>query len=167
MTATIHAKPYTFSIFLLALAAACSTNQAKTNPTLALSEAKEGLPPEPRAIGASPHRSGDTLVCEKPRKFSTPAGNRWLWVRILVDRKAGSNTENTIAETLVSSDPHGGKYDKVELAGVSLDGDKDYTLRNTTGVRTAEAKETPRQPHHAHAYTVGPNMGPLEVRCGG
>jgi hypothetical protein len=90
-----------------------------------------------------------------------------LWVRILVDRKAGSSTDNTVAETVVSTDAQGREYDKVELAGVALDGDKDYTLRNTTGVRTAEAKETPRQAHRAHAYTVGPNMGPLEVRCGG
>jgi hypothetical protein len=36
--------------------------------------------------------------------------------------------------------------EKVELAGVSLDGDKDHTLRNTTGVRTAEPKESPKQP---------------------
>jgi hypothetical protein len=168
MTQTIYPKPYLFSTILFALAAACSTNQADTTPAIALSESREGLPAEPRASGTSPRRSGDTLVCEKPRKFSTPNGDRWLWVRILVERKAGSDTENTIAETVVSTDRDGKEHDQtVELAGVSLDGDKDYTLRNTTGVRTADAKETPKQAHRARGYAIGPNMGPVEARCGG
>jgi hypothetical protein len=168
MNQTIHAKPYIFSTILFALATACSTNQADTTPDVALSESREGLPAEPRASGASPRKSGDTLVCEKPRKFSTPNGDRWLWVRILVERKAGTGTDNTIAETVVSTDAKGTEYaQKVELAGVSLDGDKDYTLRNTTGVRTAEPKESPKQAHRARGYTIGPNIGPFEASCGG
>ncbi|HEY3013414.1 MAG TPA: hypothetical protein VGJ36_11745 [Gemmatimonadales bacterium] len=107
-------------------------------------------------------------MCEKSRKFHTSNGDRWLWLRMLVERKAGSDTENTLAEAVVSADPQGDAYDqKVELAGVSLDGDADYTLRNTTGVRTAEAKKTPKQAHRARGYTIGPNMGPFEIRCGG
>jgi hypothetical protein len=168
MTQTIQARPYLLRTILLALATACSTNKAGTNPTLALSEAREGLPPEPRAMGTSPRRSGDTLVCETSRKFRTSGGDRWLWVRILIDRKPGSDTENTIGEALVSTDSKGSEHDqKVELAGVSLDGDHEYTLRNTMGVRTAEAKQSTKQAHRARAYTVGPNMGPFEARCGG
>lgn len=168
MTHTIYATPYLFSTLLLALSTACSTNQADTTPDIALSESREGLPAEARASGTSPRRSGDTLICERPRRFSTPNGDRWLWVRILIERKAGTTTDNTIAETVVSTDPQGTEYaQKVELAGVSLDGDKDYTLRNTTGVRTAEPKESPKQAHRARGYTVGPNMGPFEARCGG
>jgi hypothetical protein len=168
MTQTIPAKPYLFSTILFALTTACGTNRADTTPTLALSEAREGLATEPRASGPSPRRSGDTLICEKPRRFSTPNGDRWLWVRLLVERKAGATTDNTIAETVVSTDSKGTEYAQtVELAGVSLDGDKDNTLRNTTGVRIAEAKESPRQAHHARGYTIGPNMGPVEASCGG
>jgi hypothetical protein len=168
MTAIVHAKPYLFSTILFALAAGCGTNKADTNPTLALSQSREGLPPEPRASGTSPRRSGDTLICAKPRKFSTPNGDRWLWVRILVERKSGDVTDKTLAETVVSTDPAGSESDqKVELAGVSLDGDKDNTLRNTIGVRTAEAMKSPKQAHSARGYTRGPNMGPVEVRCGG
>ena len=89
-------------------------------------------------------------------------------MRILVERKAGTGTDDTIAETVVSTDPEGTEHaQKVELAGVSLDGDKDYTLRNTTGVRTAEPKESPKQAHRARGYTIGPNMGPFEASCGG
>jgi hypothetical protein len=111
--------------------------------------------------------SGDTLVCEKPQKFRTAGGDRWLWVRILIQRKPGSGTDNTVAETVVSTDPEGRETDqKVELAGVSLDGDKDYTLRNTTGVRTADTEKTPKQGHRARGYTIGPNMGPVEASCG-
>ena len=153
---------------LLALSAACGTNRADTTPAVALSESREGLVAEPRASGPSPRRSGDTLICEKARKFSTPNGDRWLWVRVLIERKPGSTTDNTIAETLVSADSRGTEYgEKVELAGVSLDGDKDNTLRNTTGVRTAESKESPKQAHRARGYTVGPNTGPVETSCGG
>jgi hypothetical protein len=168
MTQPIHAKPYLFSTILFALTTACSTNRADTTPAVALSESREGLAAEPRSSGPSPRRSGDTLVCEKSRKFSTPNGDRWLWVRILVERKAGTTTDNTIAETAVSTDSKGMEYaQKVELAGVSLDGDKDNTLRNTPGVRTAESKESPKQAHRARGYTIGPNMGPVEASCGG
>jgi hypothetical protein len=162
-------KPYLFSTTLFGLALACSTNKADlAAPAAAVSEAREGLAPEPRANGASPRTSGDTLICEKTRKFSTPEGDLWLTVRTLVDRKPGSDTEATKAEAVVSTDPKGSEYNKkVELAGVSLDGDKDYTLRNTSGVRTAEAKKSGKQVHHARAYTIGPNMGPAEVSCGG
>ena len=165
MTQTIYANSYLFSTVLFALATACSTKQV--TPDVALSKSEEGLPAEPRASGASPRTSGDTLVCERPRKFSTPNGERWLWVRILIERKPGSGTDNTIAEAVVSTDPKGTEYtQKVELAGVSLDGDKDYTLRNTTGVRTAKPKESPKQAHRALGYTIGPNVGPIEARCG-
>jgi hypothetical protein len=160
-------KPYLFSTIVLAAIAACSTNRADTAPAIALSESREGLPPEPRASGTRAGRSGDTLICERPRKFRTAEGDRWLWVRILVERKPGSDSDNTIAETVVSTDPDGRESGpKVELAGVSLDGDKDNTLRNTVGVRTAEAKESPKQVHRARGYTVGPNMGPFETSCG-
>jgi hypothetical protein len=167
-TRTIPATPRLFFAVALALAPACSTKQADTTPGFALSESREGLPPEPRASGMRSGRSGDTLICGKPQRFRTADGDRWLWVRILLERKAGSDTENTLAETVVSTDPEGTEYDqRVELAGVSLDGEADYTLRNTTGVRTAEAKERPKQAHRARGYTIGPNMGPVEVRCGG
>jgi hypothetical protein len=167
MSSTILDKTYLVPGMLFALASACSTNRTEAAPAIALSESREGLPPEPGAIGIRAGRSGDTLVCEKPRKFSTAEGNRWLWVRILVERKPGSDTDNTIAEAVVSSDAEGRQYGpKVELAGVSLDGDKDYTLRNTVGVRTAEPKDSPKQLHHARAYTVGPNVGPFEISCG-
>jgi hypothetical protein len=167
MTQTIAAKSYLFSPILLAVTLACSTNRADTAPAIALSESREGLPPEPRAIGTRAGRSGDTLICERPRKFRTADGDRWLWVRILVERKPGSDTDNTIAEAVVSSDPDAREYGpKVELAGISLDGDKDNTLRNTVGVRTAEPKESPKQLHRARGYTVGPNMGPFETSCG-
>ena len=119
-------------------------------------------------MSTSPRRSGDTLICETSRKFRTSAGDRWLWVRILIDRKPGSDKEKTIGEALVSADPNGSDHDqKVELAGVALDDDREYTLRNTMGVRTADAKESPKQAHRARAYTLGPNMGPFEARCGG
>jgi hypothetical protein len=168
MTRTIPAKPRLFFAVALALAPACSTKQADTTPGIALSESREGLPAEPRLGAMRSGRSGDTLICERPRKFRTADGDRWLWVRILLERKAGSGTDNTLAETVVSTDPEGTEYDqKVELAGVSLDGQADYTLRNTTGVRTAEAKESPKQAHRARGYTIGPNLGPVEVRCGG
>ncbi len=162
------AKPQLFFAAAFALASACSTKQADTTPDFALSESREGMPAEPRVSGARSGRSGDTLICETPRKFPTAAGDRWLWVRILVERKPGSDTDNTLAETVVSTDADGTEYDQpVELAGVSLDGDPDYTLRNTTGVRTAEAKESPKRAHRARGYTIGPNLGPVEARCGG
>ena len=167
MIQTIPGRSYFPSAVLFAVATACSTNRADTAPAIALSESREGLPPEPRASGTRAGRSGDTLICEKPRKFSTADGNRWLWVRILVERKPGSDTDNTTAELVVSTDPEGREYGPtVELAGISLDGDKDNTLRNTTGVRTAESKQSPKQVHRARGYTVGPNMGPFETSCG-
>src|ERR671921_3054555 len=123
MTRSTQAKPYLICTALFTLASACGANKAGTTPTLALSEAREGLPPEPRAMSTSPRRSGDTLICETSRKFRTSAGDRWLWVRILIDRKPGSDTEKTIGEALVSADPNGSDHDqKVELAGVALDG---------------------------------------------
>lgn len=167
MAHTISLKTYLFFSVLIALATACSTNRADTAPALALSESREGILPEPRTSAIPAGRSGDTLICERPRKFRTAEGDRWLWVRILVERRPGSDTDNTIAETVVSTDPDGREYGpKVGLAGVSLDGDKDYTLRNTVGVRTAESKESPKQVHRARGYTVGPNMGPFETSCG-
>jgi hypothetical protein len=73
-----------------------------------------------------------------------------------------------LAETVVSTDADGNQYDqKVELAGVSLDREADWTFRNTIGVRTGDAQKTPHQAHSARGYTVGPNMGPFEIRCGG
>jgi hypothetical protein len=168
MTRTIPAKLQLFFAVALALAPACSTKQADTTPDIALSESREGLPAEPRISGMRSGRSGDTLICQKPQKFRTADGDRWLWVRILLERKAGSDTDNTLAETVVSTDAEGTEYgQRVELAGVSLDGEPDYTLRNTTGVRTAETKESPKQAHRARGYTIGPNTGPIEVRCGG
>jgi hypothetical protein len=168
MMTTISAKPRRFFALALVLALACSTKQADTTPGFALSESREGVPAEPPVGGMRSGRSGDTLICGKPQRFRTADGDRWLWVRILLERKAGSDTENTLAEAVVSTDPEGTEYDqRVELAGVSLDGEADYTLRNTTGVRTAEAKESPKQAHRARGYTIGPNMGPVEVRCGG
>jgi hypothetical protein len=167
MPQTIPIKPYLCSTILFALAAACSTNRADTTPAIALSESREGILPEPRTSAIRTGRSGDTLICERPHKFRTAEGDRWLWVRILVERKPGSDTDNTIAETVVSTDPDGREYGpKVELAGVSLDSDKDNTLRNTVGVRTAEPKESPKQVHRARGYTVGPNIGPFETSCG-
>jgi hypothetical protein len=168
MMTTISAKPRLLFAVGLALAPACSTKQGDTTPDFALSESREGLPPEPGTSGLRSGRSGDTLICGKPQRFRTADGDRWLWVRVLLERKTGSDTENTLAETVVSTNPEGTEYDqRVELAGVSLDGEADYTLRNTTGVRTAEAKESPKQAHRARGYTIGPNMGPVDVRCGG
>ena len=167
MSPTILAKTCLVPGILFALTLACSTNRTDAAPAIALSESREGIPPEPRSSTIRAGRSGDTLICEKPRKFRTADGNRWLWVRILVERKPGSDTDKTIAETVVSTDPEGREYGPtVELAGVSLDGDKDNTLRNTAGVRTAEAKEGPKQLHRARGYTVGPNVGPVEISCG-
>ena len=167
MTQPITAKRYLAPTLLFATLA-CSTNQAESAPALALSATREGIPAEPRAVGTSPRTSGDTLICEKPRKFSTADGDRWLWLRILVERKPGSDTDKAIAEAVVTSDPKGTEYGpKVELAGVALDGDKEYTLRNTTSVRTAAAKESAKQAHRARGYTIGPNLGPFEASCGG
>jgi hypothetical protein len=99
--------------------------------------------------------------------FRTPEGDRWLWVRIITERKPGEETESTVAETVVSTDSEGMQTDqKVALAGVRLDGGTEYTLRNTSGVRTAEEKESPRQRHTARGYTRGPDMGPVEANCG-
>jgi hypothetical protein len=51
----------------------------------------------------------------------------------LVERKPGSDTDNTIGKAVVSTDPDGRESGpKVELAGVSLDGDKDYTPSRST-----------------------------------
>jgi hypothetical protein len=167
MTQSITAKRY-FIPTLMFATVACSTNQAESAPAVALSETREGISAEPRAVGTSPRKSGDTLICEKPGKFSTADGDRWLWLRVLVERKPGSDTDKTIAEAVVTSDPKGTEYGpKVDLAGVALDGDKEYTLRGTTGVRTAAAKESAKQAHRARGYTVGPNLGPFEVSCGG
>jgi hypothetical protein len=149
------------------LALACSTNTA--NPNVALSTSREGVPPESRAILRSSSVVGDTLICEKSRRFQTANGERWLWVRVLRERNAGrKDADRTLAEAVVSTDAGGKMSDqKVELAGISLDGQADYTLRNTTGVRTAEPRESPRQAHRARAYTRGPDMGPVDLSCGG
>lgn len=149
------------------LALACSTNTA--NPDVALSTSREGVPPESRAILRTSTVVGDTLICEKSRRFQTANGERWLWVRILRERNSGrKDADRTLAEAVVSTDAGGNLSDqKVELAGISLDGQADYTLRNTAGVRTAEARESPRQAHRARAYTRGPDMGPVDLRCGG
>ncbi|HEX2249970.1 MAG TPA: hypothetical protein VHH32_06445 [Gemmatimonadales bacterium] len=157
-----------FAAIVLTQATGCATNQADTTPDVALSESTEGIPAEPRTPGKSPRMSGDTLICETSRKYSTADGDRWLWVRIFIERNPDDDTDKTTAETLVSIDAQGQEYDqKVALAGVSVDGDKDHTLRNTTGVRTASTNESPKQAHRARGYTVGPNMGPIAVRCGG
>ena len=169
MTETHRGQCHLWSTIFVALLMGCSTNRAETTPKVALSPASEGLPPEPRTDASirSPRMSGDTLICETSRKFRTSAGNRWLWVRTLIERKPGGHTDYTVAETVVSTDPEGLNYGKVDLAGVSLDGGNDYTLRNTTGVRTGETKKSADQAHHARGYTVGPNMGPIEGSCGG
>jgi hypothetical protein len=148
------------------LALACSTNTA--NPNVALSTSREGVPPESRPILRSSTVVGDTLVCEKSRRFQTANGERWLWVRVLRERDAGrKDADRTLAEAVVSTDAAGKISAKVELAGISLDGQPDYTLRNTTGVRTAEPRESPREPHRARGYTRGPDMGPVDLSCGG
>jgi hypothetical protein len=145
---------------------ACSTNTA--NPNVALSTSREGVPPESRPILRSSTVVGDTLVCEKSRRFQTANGERWLWVRVLRERNAGrKDADRTLAETVVSTDAGGKMSGKVELAGISLDGQADYTLRNTTGVRTAEPRESPREAHRARGYTRGPDMGPVDLSCGG
>ena len=161
----IHATPFLFSGLVLSLTAACSKQtQADASPDFALSTTDEGIPPGPRL---SPRTTGDTLVCETPRKFRTPDGDRWLWVRIITERKPGEKTERTVAETVVSTDAEGMQTDQnVALAGVRLDGGREYTLRNASGVRTAEEKESPRQRHTARGYTRGPDMGPVDANCG-
>ncbi len=156
-----------FAAIVLFLAPACATNQADTTPDVALSESTEGLPAEARTPGKSPRMSGDTLICESSRKYRTAEGDRWLWVRMFIERAPGDDKDKTTAETLVSTDAEGKEYNqKVALAGVSVDGDKDHTLRNTTGVRTAATKESSRRSHRTRGYTVGPNMGPIGVTCG-
>jgi hypothetical protein len=168
MTRAIQPRPLLFPAILFTLAAAChQRNPSDSNPDFVLSKSDEGVPHGLRSGTTSPRVSGDTLVCEKPRKYRTSEGNRWLWVRILIERQPGGDTDNTVAETVVSTDPEGRVYDqKVELAGVSLDREKDYTLRNATGVRTGETKKSAKQAHSARGYTRGPDMGPLEVSCG-
>jgi hypothetical protein len=152
----------------LSLVQGCATKQADTAPAFAVSESTEGLPAEGRAPGKSPRMSGDTLICESSREYGTAAGKRWLWVRMFIERRPGEDTDKASAETLISTDAGGTEYEqKVALAGVSMDGDKDHTLRNTIGVRTAEAKGSPRQAHKARGYTIDPNMGPVELSCGG
>jgi hypothetical protein len=152
---------------VLSAALACSTNTA--NPDVALSTSREGLPAALLVTGRSTSVVGDTLVCESHRRFRTTDGDRWLWVRVLRERQADrEEPDRTHAEALVSTDAAGRTFDqKVELAGVSLDGEADYTLRNTAGVRTAEPRKSPKQAHRARGYTVGPNMGPIDVSCGG
>lgn len=149
------------------LALACSTNSA--NPNVALSPSREGVPPESTPIDKSSTVVGDTLICEKSRRFQTANGERWLWVRVLRERNTGrKDADRTLAEAVVSTDAGGKVSDqKVELAGISLDGQADYTLRNTTGVRTGEPTDSPRQAHRARGYTRGPDMGPLDLSCGG
>lgn len=156
-----------FAAIVLSLAPACATKQGDTTPDVVLSESTEGIPAEARTPGKSPRMSGDTLICETSRRYRTAEGNRWLWVRIFIERRPGEDKDKTAAETLVSTDAEGTEYDqKVALAGVEVDGDKDHTLRNTTGVHTAGTRESPRQSHRARGYTVGPNMGPIGVTCG-
>ncbi len=156
-----------FAIIVLSLAPACATKQGDTTPDVALSESTEGIPAEAGTPGRSPRTLGDTLICESSRKYHTAEGDRWLWVRIFIERRPGDDSDKTSAETLVSTNAEGSKYDqKVELAGVEIDGGKDNTFRNTAGVRTTTASESPRQSHRARGYTVGPNMGPIEVTCG-
>jgi hypothetical protein len=168
MPTTMRLASGVFGAALLTLTTACSTRRADTTPDVKLSETREGLPAQPRAVGTSPRMAGDTLICERSRKFRTSQGDRWLWVRLLVERKSGEDTDNTSAEALVSTDAEAEAYNqKVDLAGVSLDSEKEYTLRNTTGVRTAESEKSPKKAHRARAYTIGPNMGPVEVSCGG
>jgi hypothetical protein len=172
MSRVIQAKPLVFSSILLTLLAACSQRtQADPTPDISLSTSDEGLAPGPRSGTKSPRMSGDTLVCDKSRMYRTANGDRWLWVRILVQRPAGDTTDYTTAETAVSTDQDGMEYDaKVALAGVSLEGledGKNYTLRNSPGVRARETKKSARQPHTARGYTRNPDMGPISVTCGG
>ena len=163
---TMNIRSAAVPIAVLLSFSACAKNQANTTPELALTKTDEGLPPSPRAAGRSPRTVGDTTICEKPRKFSTPDGNRWLWVRIMIERKPGETTDNTIAETVVSTNPEGTEYATVGLAGVKLDTDKEYTLRNTSGVRTLETKKSDKQAHRVRGYAVQPNLGPIEATCG-
>jgi hypothetical protein len=172
MSRVIQAKPLVFPSILLTLLAACSQRtQADPTPDISLSTSDEGLPPGPRSGTKSPRMSGDTLVCDKSRMYRTPNGNRWLWVRILVQRPAGDTTDYTTAEAAVSTNQDGMEYDpKVALAGISLEGledGKNYTLRNSPGVRTRETKKSERQAHTARGYTRDPDMGPISVTCGG
>jgi hypothetical protein len=162
----IQATPFLFSGLVLSLTPACSKQtQADPTPGIALSTTDEGIPPGPRL---SPRTTGDTLVCETPRRYRTAEGDRWLWVRIITERKAGEETEHTVAETVVSTDAEGNQTDQnVALAGIRLDGGREYTLRNSSGVRTAETKESPRRRHSARGYTRGPDMGPVDAICGG
>src|ERR671924_368436 len=95
---------------MMVMASACSTNQPDTTPDIKLSESREGLPAEARVTGTSPRRAGDTLICERPRRFRIANRDRWLWVRLLVERKRGSLIDNTIAEAVVSTDPKGQEH---------------------------------------------------------
>ncbi len=158
-------SPVFFSTLLLSLAAACSQQALRDPaPDIALSTTDEGVPPGPRL---SPRTTGDTLVCETSRRVATADGDRWLWVRIITERKPGEDTERTVAETVVSSDSKGTQTDQnVALAGIRLDGGREYTLRNASGVRTRDAKEGPRERHTARGYTRGPDMGPVDAICG-
>jgi hypothetical protein len=160
----IQAAAFLFSGLALGLTAACS-KQTQAAPAIALSTTDEGIPPGPRL---SPRTTGDTIVCETPQRFRTAEGDRWLWVRIITERKPGEQTENTVAETVVSTDAEGNQTDQnVELAGIRLDGGREYTLRKTSGVRTAEKKESPPRRHSARGYTRAPDMGPVDAICGG
>jgi len=156
-----------FAASILFLAPACATKSGDTAPDVALSESTEGIPVEAQTPGKSPRTSGDTLICESSRRYRTAEGDRWLWVRTFIQRGPDSDTDKITAETLVSTDAAGREHNqKVALAGVSIDDDRNHTLRNTTGVRTASTKEGPKRSHRTRGYTVGPNMGPLEVTCG-
>jgi len=168
MPRTMQPSSFLISSFLLTVTAACSARtQADPTPDFAVSPTDEGVAPGPRSGTKSPRTSGDTLICDKSRKYTTSVGNRWLWVRILVERQPGA-TDYTLAETAVSTDAEGMEYDpKVTLAGIKLDDGKEYTLRNTPGVRTREAKKGDRKAHWARGYARGPDLGPIDLTCGG
>jgi hypothetical protein len=168
MTRIMQPTSFLVSSFLLTLTAACSPRtQADPTPDFAVSPTDEGVAPGRRSGTKSPRMSGDTLICDKSRKYSTPDGSRWLWVRILVERQPGA-TDFTLAETAVSTDAEGMEYDpEVDLAGIKLDDGREYTLRNTPGVRTRETKKGDRQAHWARGYARGPDLGPIDLTCGG
>jgi hypothetical protein len=142
--------------------------QADPTPDVALSETDEGVPPQGKLANQSRYVRGDTIICEKPERYTTPNGPRWLWIRILIHRAPEGETDYTVAETVVSTDAAGREYNqRVGLAGIKLDGEKEYTLRDATGVRTGQTKKSEKREHSARGYTIKPNMGPLDATCGG
>lgn len=124
-------------------------------------------------IGIAPHvqsfarRFGtDTIVCRDSARYETAKGVRYLHVHAVVARPGGS-TDLTSAETVISTDPAGTKFVRVDTASVNIDAEGPWILLNATGVSHDNNKSS-AQGHRIEGSTSGPSMGPLIIQsCGG